>query len=158
MLIILLFYVRRFLVLKKNVRACVRANVCRWPRPDVRTSNFYARYSTSKHEPALCLWNAKNGEKNPDNVPERRAHRVTHKTRSGGDGGRRAGPTVTAAYSVMPPLHAAVAVAADQPVRTSPVFRSPVTGTLRARATLPLLRNAILILLYTALLSWNANF
>lgn len=56
----------------------MRASVCRWPRPGVRTFNFYAPYSTGKHEPALCLWNAKNGEKNPDNVPERRAHRVTH--------------------------------------------------------------------------------
>lgn len=62
----------------------VRARVCRWPRLGVRTSNFYARYSTGKHEAALCLWNAKNGEKNPDNVPERRAHRVTHKTVGGG--------------------------------------------------------------------------
>ena len=83
------------------VRACERVSLA--PAWCVRTSNFYAQYSTGKHEAALCLWNAKNGEKNPDNVPERRAHRVTHQARGGGGGGGRAGPTVTAAYSVIYP-------------------------------------------------------
>lgn len=86
------------------MRACVRMSLA--PAWCVRTSNFYTQYSTSKHEPALCSWNAKNGEKNPDNVPERRAHRVTHTTRGGGGNGGRAGPTVTAAYGVIPPPRA----------------------------------------------------
>jgi len=107
----------------------VRARVCRWPRPGERTSNFYAQYSTGKHEAALCLWNAKNGEKNPDNVPEQRAHRVTHKTSGGGGGGRRAGPTVTAAYSVIPPPRAApIRWPGISQCRTPPVFRSPMAG------------------------------
>jgi len=117
------------------VGACVRVSLA--PTWCVRTSNFYAQYSTSKHEAALCLWNAKNGEKNPDNVPERRAHRVTHQARSGGGGSGSAGPTVTAAYSVIYPHRTPTVPCAcpwNRPVRTAgpPVFRRPTTGNTAA--------------------------
>lgn len=143
----------------------MRACVCRWPRPGgVRTSNFYAQYSTGKHKPALRLWNAKNGEKNPDNVPpERRAHCMTHGAAIVG-GGRRlraGGVTAAAAYGVFPPLPPArlcMPCQCRSVPDVTPVFRSSASGTLfmvpaARRCLLPALsRRIVAVAVYAA--SW----
>jgi len=82
------------------------------------------------------LWNAKNGEKNPDNVPERRAHRVTHQARGGGGSSGSAGPTVRAAYSVIYPHRTLTTLCAcpwNRPVRTAArrYFGGQLLATLR---------------------------